>query len=214
MQRDMFVRPPAAARPVHGLTADVEAGLRPMLATDLFQRLARPLAAAVADAYVRIQPISEHIIATLASLPESESDLHHPGPVAAEQADLSGIWRSPIITTPLAPRLAAFAPESILADASLLPADSVALFEENRMFVEAFIVGANHEMNKELRWREFPTDMRGTIVRRFWDRGRPPDDIAGDDVRAIHMWNGKLGEHFAPATSTRRRTSSSSSAAI
>jgi hypothetical protein len=198
MQRDMFVRPTAAARPVHGLTADVEAGLRPMLATDLFQRLARPLAAPVATRTFASKSISEHIIATLASLPKAKATYTIQGLLPPEQADLRGIWRSPIITTPLAPRLAAFAPESILADASLLPADSVALFEENRMFVEAFIVGANHEMNKELRWREFPTDMRGTIFRRFWERGRSPDDIAGDDVRAIHMWNGTLGEHFAP----------------
>jgi hypothetical protein len=72
----------------------------------------------------------------------------------------------------------------------------VAVLKENRLLVEAFLLGANHEMNNELRWREFPTDMRGTIFRRFWDRKRPPDDPAGDDVPAIHTWTEPLGTNY------------------
>jgi hypothetical protein len=47
--------------------------------------------------------------------------------------------------------------------------------------VEAFLVGANHEMNRELLWRRYPTDRRGTPFRRFWERldGRT-------DIGAIH----------------------------
>src|SRR5262249_8070830 len=63
-------------------------------------------------------------------------------------------------------------------------------------FIEAFLVGANHEMNNELRWREFPTDMRGTIFARFWNRGRAPDDVSGDDILPIRTWSGKLGQNF------------------
>ena len=53
-------------------------------------------------------------------------------------------------------------------------------------------------MNNELRWREFPTDMRGTIFRRFWDRKRAPDDPAGDDIPEIHGWTEPLGANYPP----------------
>ena len=168
------------------------------MATQRFQTLARPLAAPVATRTFESKSFSTQILATLEKLPKAKCASTIKGLSPQEQTDIRPVYRSPIITAPLALRLTAFAPDSILADASLLPPDSVALFEENRMFIEAFLTGANHEMNKELRWREFPTDMRGTIFRRFWERGRPPEDIAGDDIRAMHTWNGKLGEHFAP----------------
>jgi hypothetical protein len=29
-------------------------------------------------------------------------------------------------------------------------------------------ITANHEMNRELLWRNYPTDMRGTSLRNFW----------------------------------------------
>ena len=40
------------------------------------------------------------------------------------------------------------------------------------------MVGLNHEMMRELLWREYPTDQRGTAFHRFWGRSGPqPDDI-------------------------------------
>ncbi|MEJ2566083.1 MAG: hypothetical protein P8141_08965, partial [Gammaproteobacteria bacterium] len=86
----------------------------------------------------------------------------------------------------------------MLPGLSGLPLNTVSLFRENRHFIEAFMVGANHAMNEELRWREFPTDMRGTIFRRFWDRGMPMEDPKGDDITEIHRWTGKLGENPGP----------------
>jgi len=38
--------------------------------------------------------------------------------------------------------------------------------------------------------------MRGTIFKRFWDRGRAATDPTGDDIADIHTWNARLGEHF------------------
>ena len=31
------------------------------------------------------------------------------------------------------------------------------------------MVGLNHEMARELLWREYPTDQRGSYFRQFWD---------------------------------------------
>lgn len=60
---------------------------------------------------------------------------------------------------------------------------------------------ANHEMNRELLWRNYPTDMRGTSLRHFWSiRGVKPRvnsngsiiDPATDetfmDIKKIHQW--------------------------
>ena len=34
------------------------------------------------------------------------------------------------------------------------------------------MVGLNHEFARELLWREYPTDQRGSTFRQFWDRAR------------------------------------------
>jgi hypothetical protein len=62
-------------------------------------------------------------------------------------------------------------------------------------------ITANHEMNRELLWRNYPTDMRGTSLRNFWSiRGVKPRinsngsiiDPATDetfmDIKKIHQW--------------------------
>jgi hypothetical protein len=74
-----------------------------------------------------------------------------------------------------------------------VPPDSVTLLETNPRFVEAFLVGLNHEVNRELVWRSYPTDQRGTTFRRFWDR---LDD--GDDIGGIHQFGdgAPLGGHL------------------
>lgn len=59
--------------------------------------------------------------------------------------------------------------EYILPGLEKIPQNTVGLLQTNRRFIEAFMVGLNHEMGSELRWREFPTDMRGSYFRSFWD---------------------------------------------
>jgi hypothetical protein len=54
------------------------------------------------------------------------------------------------------------------------------------------MVGLNHEMGRELLWRGFPTDQRGTYFARFWD-ARAPE--AKPDVLPLHGWgNRPLGD--------------------
>jgi hypothetical protein len=111
---------------------------------------------------------------------------------------MAPIVRSPVVPIALADRLAEFAPNALLRMSDALPPNSLAMVEQNPAFVEAFLVGANHEMNNELRWREFPTDMRGTVFARFWNRGRAPDDASGDDIAPIRNSIGKLGQNLVP----------------
>ncbi len=46
--------------------------------------------------------------------------------------------------------------------------DMTTLLRTNSRFVEAYLVGLNHEMGRELLWREYPADQRGTYFSSFW----------------------------------------------
>lgn len=71
-----------------------------------------------------------------------------------------------------------------------IPPDSLSLLETNPRFIAAFMAGLNHETNRELLWRGFPTDSRGTPFRHFWRR------LDGqDDIPPVHTWRlGTLAE--------------------
>jgi hypothetical protein len=83
--------------------------------------------------------------------------------------------------------LAGYDRTRLLPGVDAIPPDTVTLLETNPRFVGAFLAGLNHELNRELLWRRYPTDQRGTPLRRFWDR-----TDGGADVDAMHRW--------APAT--------------
>jgi hypothetical protein len=73
------------------------------------------------------------------------------------------------------------------------PREMVTTLETNPVFVEAFLVGLNHEFARELVWRGYPTDGRGTSFRSFWTRGEELAD-------PIHrMAAGDLGSHLSGA---------------
>ena len=50
-----------------------------------------------------------------------------------------------------------------------VPPNTITVLETNPRFIESYMVGLNHEMARELLWREYPTDQRGTYFRQFWD---------------------------------------------
>lgn len=181
-----------------GLAGPIASAVSPFLLADRFAGAVRPRRVGVRVRTFESAAWSARLTDTLTKLPRVKAELTINGLLPVERNEIMPVYRSPVIEEPLSNRLREFAADAILTDASRIPPDTVAIFEENRRFIEAFLVGANHEMNKELRWREFPTDMRGTIFRRFWDRGRPASDPAGDDTADIHTWNDRLGRHFSP----------------
>jgi hypothetical protein len=88
---------------------------------------------------------------------------------------------------------------------NLVEPDSITLLETNQRFIEAYMVGLNHEFARELLWREYPTDQRGSYFRQFWDV-RTQLVAEGDasaareklkDIPPIHRWsrNSDLGDH-------------------
>lgn len=103
----------------------------------------------------------------------------------------------PEIDLPMYKPLADTSTELFLPNINLIPQNSITLLENNQKFIEAYLVGVNHEMSRELLWREYPTDLRGTYFRQFWDVSGflPPQPVPGNiretlrDIPPIHQWS-------------------------
>jgi hypothetical protein len=89
----------------------------------------------------------------------------------------------PHLPFPLSKRLEMLAPEVFLPGVGVLPEDFIMAVETNPRFVEALMVGANHEMGRELLWQGFPTDQRGTPFQHFWQRLD-----GGVDIAPVNEW--------------------------
>jgi hypothetical protein len=74
-----------------------------------------------------------------------------------------------------------------------VPPESITLLETNPRFIAGFMAGLNHETNRELVWRRYPTDGRGTPWQRFWRR---TDN--GPDIHEMHTWGPRLGKDTLP----------------
>lgn len=96
--------------------------------------------------------------------------------------------------------------ELFLPNINHIAQNSISLLETNQKFIEAYMVGLNHEFARELLWREYPTDQRGSYFRQFWE---PAGYHAGAeldedelkeklyDIPPLHLWSKRsaLGDH-------------------
>lgn len=119
-------------------------------------------------------------------------------PARLQRSDpFARLMAGPSFPAPLAMALLQEQPDAVLPGLGNFPPDRVTLLAINPAFVEALLVGANHEMNRELLWREYPTDQRGSPFRWFWPRpdGRP-------DIPPVAAWQkaDALGSHVNTAS--------------
>ena len=117
-------------------------------------------------------------------------------PAAAPPADPTSIpdgTFSPRFARPMSEPLADRYPELMLPGLGAIPNDGVLLVESHPPFVEAFLVGANQELNYELLWRGFPADRKATAFRRFWGH----DGTSAEDIDAVTTWDAAtaVGSH-------------------
>ncbi|MGB7820521.1 MAG: hypothetical protein WBL35_17515, partial [Ornithinibacter sp.] len=185
--------PPVVSTPVvrelsTGLTAHLKASVASVVSTvpqpaplDL-AGLGATMVAAV-DPHQVIEARVQGRIGIVGGLRVGEVDL--PTDRFRQRAPVAPIMVGPQLPEPLYAALAAHDQERFLPGAAKLPANAITLMETNPRFVEGFLVGANHEMNRELLWRKFPTDRRGTPFHHFWDR-----IDGGEDIGPIHLFNG------------------------
>ena len=117
----------------------------------------------------------------------------------------------PRFDLPMYKPLAEISADLFLPNINLIEYNSVTLLETNQRFIEAYMVGLNHEFARELLWREYPTDQRGSYFRQFWDvntllksndadhAGKTEEEIREmyRDIPKLHYWSrfSKLGQH-------------------
>jgi hypothetical protein len=121
---------------------------------------------------------------------------HQPG------ADpLESVMAAPQFPQPMYKPLADLSQDWLLPGLERVPTNTSTLVETNQPVIEGYMVGLSHEMARELQWNEYPTDMRGTYFRQFWDvagyTGSVPQEKLRD-ITQIHTWvTTKLGENSA-----------------
>lgn len=112
----------------------------------------------------------------------------------------------PVFKQPMYEAIRDLDTELLIPNLNLVPMNSIALLETNQKFIESFMTGLNHEMGRELLWREYPTDQRGTYFRQFWNVSDyvNTDALEADtleeslyDIPKMDTWSttSKLGDH-------------------
>lgn len=126
---------------------------------------------------------------------------------AARATDrIAKILAYPDIRKPMYQPLRDISPDLFVPNLNLIPQNTISLMLTNQRFIESYMVGLNHEFGRELHWREYPTDQRGSPFRQFWDPSNyanrdnlPPAEFAESvrDIPRIHEWAGGdvLGAH-------------------
>ena len=116
----------------------------------------------------------------------------------------------PDFDDPMYEKLRDLSSELLLPNLQLIPPNTITLLKTNSPFIEAYLTGLNYEFGKELLWREYPTDRRGSYFRQFWDvrgilaegTGEDPASVAArsKDITPHDTWtpSSALGTHRNP----------------
>jgi len=122
----------------------------------------------------------------------------------------------PDIEDPMYKKLTDISDEAFLPNLKFIDNNTISLLKTNPKFIESYMVGLNHEMGRELLWREYPTDQRGSYFRQFWDvsgiisPSSPDGTLSAQeksqfkDITPLHTWteNELLGSHNNRASET------------
>ena len=103
----------------------------------------------------------------------------------------------PVLELPAYQYLVAYDRDWFCPGVDEVPPDSVTLLETNPRFIAGFMGGLNHETSRELLWRSYPTDSRGTPWRKFWKR-----TDARPDIDEIHTWGPRGSRSDLPVQTT------------
>lgn len=108
--------------------------------------------------------------------------------------NLELIMAAPIIPISMAEAMADISPDFLMPGIGKLEQNGAYMLNMNQKIIEAYLAGANYEMNRELLWRQYPTDQRGTPLRHFWGTkningvGNVDSDEKNMDINEIHTW--------------------------
>jgi hypothetical protein len=120
------------------------------------------------------------------------------------------VMAAPSFPQPMYEALRELSQDLLLPGLDAVKPNSVLGLQTNRAFMEAYMVGLNTEMARELLWRRYPTDQRGTYFRNFWGydamqpgAGDDPLALQADamDIDAITDWGDRPLGSSAPGSS-------------
>jgi hypothetical protein len=115
--------------------------------------------------------------------------------IAAESVSpatsVSTVMYAPHFPQPMYETLRDLSQELMLPGLETVTPNSVIGLRTNQRFVNAYMVGLNFEMARELLWRGYPTDQRGTYFDQFWDTAgsEPPRQLDVDPP--LHEWGAR-----------------------
>jgi hypothetical protein len=115
---------------------------------------------------------------------------------------------APEMPEPMFRKLADRSLDWIMPGLGEIPDESITLMQVNQNMIESFMLGLNFEMNRELLWREYPTDLRGTFFRQFWNSANTPTPNAESqkDIKPIHQWKNSAGTDWSVLGGNSPRT--------
>ena len=188
-----------------------EHGLRPATTADL--QLAAELSAVLVDRHGSTPGAVAS--AALARLARPGGPLSPTGEGAASLSERIGAaWRggalrasapaarpqafTPTFDEPAYTYLRAIAPEWLLPAGADIPEDSIVVLRTNPAFAEAFLVGLNHALARELAWRRYPLEPTATMFRRFWGASPNAPDTELEPMAEWQAHSG-LGSHSPSA---------------
>lgn len=126
------------------------------------------------------------------------------------------IMVAPEFCDPMYKELVNISSELFLPNLNLIKNNTISVLETNPEFIESYMVGLNHEFSRELLWREYLTDQRGSYFRQFWEtysktneKNLSAEDFeeARKDIAPIHNWgNSKLGMNQPSGQTSGKKT--------
>jgi hypothetical protein len=111
---------------------------------------------------------------------------------------LDPVMAAPDFPQPMYQPLRDLSQEWLLPGLAEVPPNSLSVLQGNARFIEAYLVGLNHEMARVLLFSEYPTDQRGTYFRHFWDTATRLPQSDAPDIPPIHTWprSAALGQNL------------------
>lgn len=195
-------------------TADsVEAGNYRKALTEMSQRVALnlpvkdPEALVIANAFIKVRDGIDPRITFPTRL---KALLKFPDYVSLDEPQaIFPAMAYPDMEDPMYKKLTDISDEAFLPNLKFIDNNTISLLKTNPKFIESYMVGLNHEMGRELLWREYPTDQRGSYFRQFWDVSgiispttpdgtlTPAEKAEFKDITPLHTWteNEFLGKH-------------------
>jgi hypothetical protein len=201
------------AIPATSAADSIEAAHFRRAAVDLHARLSRPEVVEPAKVPLDLTIVARKLTTALNPKRALPARLKATLGIAPELAPLkpvetiAPVMAHPTFKDPMYKPLRDISADHLVPNLNQIPNNTVSLMESNDRYIESYMVGLNHEMARELLWREYPTDQRGSYFRQFWEAAdsvnRDPSLTAAEqelklrDIKPLHEWprTSHLGTH-------------------